>query len=92
MRQREELNKQLQDLHVYVALFSETHLKTRERFYISNDQFYQTDRHPDRKCGTADAVRRGVPHNHVHLPPHFPIEATGVCILSGKCEVLLASL
>jgi endonuclease/exonuclease/phosphatase family metal-dependent hydrolase len=31
-RQRYELSKQLQDLHVDVALFSETHLKPHERF------------------------------------------------------------
>jgi hypothetical protein len=34
MKQRYELSKQLQDLHVGVALFSETHLKHRERFVI----------------------------------------------------------
>jgi exonuclease III len=33
-RQRHELSKQLQDLHIDVALFSETHLKPHERFFI----------------------------------------------------------
>jgi hypothetical protein len=33
MKQRYELSKQLQDLHVDVALLSETHLKPHERFY-----------------------------------------------------------
>jgi hypothetical protein len=36
MKQRYELSKQPQDLHVDVALFSETHLKPHERFFISN--------------------------------------------------------
>jgi hypothetical protein len=35
-RQRYELSKQLQDLHVDVALLSETHLKPRERLFIPN--------------------------------------------------------
>jgi hypothetical protein len=34
VRQRYELSKQLQDLHVDVALFSETHLKPHERLFI----------------------------------------------------------
>ncbi|PNF33104.1 hypothetical protein B7P43_G15752 [Cryptotermes secundus] len=35
-RQRYELSKQLQDLRVDVALFSETHLKPHERFFLPN--------------------------------------------------------
>jgi hypothetical protein len=42
-RQRYELSKQLQDLHVDVALFSETHLKHHERFSIPYFHFYRTD-------------------------------------------------
>jgi hypothetical protein len=48
-----------------VALLSETHLKPHERFSIPNYYFYRTDRHPGRKGGTAVAVRKGIPHNHV---------------------------
>jgi hypothetical protein len=33
MKQRYELSKQLQDLHVDVALFSAAHLKPQERFF-----------------------------------------------------------
>jgi hypothetical protein len=33
-KQRYELSKQLQDLHIEVVLFSETHLKPHERLYI----------------------------------------------------------
>jgi hypothetical protein len=36
VRQRYELSKQLQDLHVDVVLLSQTHLKPREMFFISN--------------------------------------------------------
>jgi hypothetical protein len=38
-RQRYELSKQLQDLHICVALFSEIHLKPNERFFIPNYHF-----------------------------------------------------
>jgi hypothetical protein len=34
VRQSYELSKQLQDLYVDVALFSETHLKSHEMFFI----------------------------------------------------------
>jgi hypothetical protein len=57
-RQRYELSKQLQDLHVDVAMFSETHLKPHERFFIPNYHFYRTDRFPGRK---------NIPHKHVDL-------------------------
>jgi hypothetical protein len=38
-----ELGKQLQDLHIDVALFSEVHLKLHERFFISNYHAHHTD-------------------------------------------------
>jgi endonuclease/exonuclease/phosphatase (EEP) superfamily protein YafD len=85
-RQRYELSKQLQDLHVDVALFPETHLKPHERLFIQNYYFYRTDCHPSRKGGTAVAVRKGIPHNHVELPPLVSVEATGVCIPVGNSE------
>jgi hypothetical protein len=92
MRQRYELSKQLQDLHVDVALFSETHLKPYEKSFISNYLFYRTDHHPGRNGGTAVVVRRRVPHSYVDLPPLVSVEATGVCIPIGKSEILLASV
>jgi hypothetical protein len=91
-RQRCELSKQLQELHIDVALFSETHLKPHERFFIPNYHFYRTDRFPGRKGGTAVAVRKGVPHNHVDLHPFISIEATGVCIPIGNSELMLATV
>jgi hypothetical protein len=42
-RQRYELSKQLQDLHMDVALPSETHLKPYERFFIPNCLVYLND-------------------------------------------------
>jgi hypothetical protein len=47
---------------------------------------------PRKKSGTAVAVRKGIPHNHVELPPLVSIEATGVCIPIGNSEMLLAAL
>jgi hypothetical protein len=75
-----------------VALLSETHLKTHERFSIRNCHIYQNDRYPGAKGGTAVAVKKGVPHSYVDLPPLISIEATGVCITIGNEEVLLAAV
>jgi hypothetical protein len=55
-----ELSKQLQYLHKYVALLSETHLKPHKRFFIPNDHFYRTDCFPGRKGGTAIANSESV--------------------------------
>jgi hypothetical protein len=60
-RQRCEFSKQLQDLHLDVALFLEIHLKPHAKLFISNYHLYRTDRHPGRKGGTAVVVRRDVP-------------------------------
>jgi hypothetical protein len=49
-RQRYELSRQLQDLHVDVTLFSETILKTHNRNFISNYHFSRTDRNPGKKA------------------------------------------
>jgi hypothetical protein len=54
-RRRYELSKQLQDLHIDVALLSGTHINPHERFFIPN---YRTDRFLGRK---------GIPHNNVDL-------------------------
>jgi exonuclease III len=92
LRQRYELGKQLQDLHIDVALFSETHLKPQERFSIQNNYFYRNDRQPGRKGGSAVAVRKGIPHSHVDLPPLVSVEATGVCVPIGNNEILLLAV
>jgi exonuclease III len=92
LKQRYELSKQLQDLYTDVALFPETHLKPHERFSIQNYQVYQINHHPGRKGGTAVAVRKGIPHSHVDLPPLISVEATGVCMPIGKREILLVAV
>jgi hypothetical protein len=61
--------KQLQEQRIDVALFSDTHLKPHERFYIPNYQVYRTDCFPGIKGGTAVAIKKGIPHSHVDLPP-----------------------
>jgi hypothetical protein len=42
--------------------------------------------------GTAVAVRKGIPYNHVDLPPLVSIETAGVCIPTGNNEVRLAAV
>jgi hypothetical protein len=91
-KHRYELSKQLQDLYVDVALFSETHLKPHERFFIPNCHLYRTDRYLARKGGTAVAVRKDILHYHVDLPPLVSVEATRVCIPLGHSEILLAAV
>jgi hypothetical protein len=91
-RQRYELSKQTHDLHIDVALFSETHLKPHERFFISHYHFCLTDRYPGRKGRTTVGVIKGIPHKHVDLPPLVSVEAIRVCIPIGNSEVLLAAV
>jgi hypothetical protein len=91
-RQRYQLSKQLQTLRIDVALLSETHLKPHERFSIKNCHIYRNDRHPGVKGGTAVAVKKGVHHSYVDLPPLISIVATGVCISVGRKEILLAAV
>jgi hypothetical protein len=57
-RQRYGHSKQLQELHINVAL---THLKPHERVFIPNYHIYRTDRFPGRKGGTGVTVRKGIP-------------------------------
>jgi exonuclease III len=92
IRQRYEFSTQLQTRRIDVALLSETHLKPHERFSVINYHFYRNDRHPVIKGGTAIAVKKGVPHRYVDLPPLISIEATGVCIPIVNTEILLAAV
>jgi hypothetical protein len=50
------------------------------------------DQYPGRKGGTAFAVGKGIPHNHVDLPPLVSVEATGVSKLVGNDVALLAAV
>jgi exonuclease III len=91
-RQRHELSKKLQDLHIDVSLFSETQLKPYDRFHIQNYHFCRIDRHPERKGGTVVAVRKGISHIDVDLPPLISVETTGVCLPIGKQEIPIATV
>jgi hypothetical protein len=62
-RQRHDLSKQLQDLHIDVALLTEIHLKPHERFYIPNYHFYRIDCFPGKKGRTAVAVKKAFSTN-----------------------------
>jgi hypothetical protein len=89
-RQRHELSKQLQDLHLDVVLLLETYLKRHKRFFIPNYHFCRTERFPGRKGGTAVGIKKDIPHIHVDLPSLVSIKATGVCIPICSSEVLLS--
>jgi hypothetical protein len=91
-RQRYDPSKELQDLHIGVALFSETHLKPHESFFIPNHHFYRIDRYPGRIGGTAVTVRKRIPHNRIDLPPLVSVEATGMCIPVGNRDILLKAV
>jgi hypothetical protein len=92
LRGRHLLSTQLQNLHIDVALFSETHLKPHNRSHIQNYHVYRIDCHPERKGGTAVAVRKGLPHMNVYLAPLVSVEATGVSIPVGNQESLIAAV
>jgi hypothetical protein len=81
-RQRYERSKQLQDLHIDVALFSETHLKPYDRLHNQNYYFYRICRWSQKRH----------PHMHVDLPPLVSVEATGVYIPIGIQEILLGAV
>jgi hypothetical protein len=72
--QHYELSKQLQDVHIDVALLTET---LRKPFFIPNYHLYRTDRYLGRKGANAVAVRKCISHNHIDLPPLVSVEATG---------------
>jgi hypothetical protein len=80
--QRYELSKQLQGLHIDVAPFSDTS-ETSSEVFIPNLH---------RTGGTVIAVRTGISHKHVDLPPLVSVEATWVCIPIGNSVVLLATV
>jgi hypothetical protein len=62
------------------------------RFYIPNYRIYRNDRLDGSKGGTAVAVKKGIPHIYVDLPPLISLEATGVSKPIGHTEMLLASV
>jgi hypothetical protein len=62
------------------------------RFYIPNYHFYRIDRQPGRKGGTVVAVRKGIPHSHVDLPPLISVEATYLLVREKFCLQLFINL
>jgi hypothetical protein len=48
--------------------------------------FYSTDVFPRRESETAFTLRRSIPHNNVDLPLLASIEATGICMPTGKVK------
>jgi hypothetical protein len=70
---------------------------TRPRIFLrsvtnaKNYNLYRIDRHPERKGGTAIAVRKGTPTDK-WICLLVSIETTGLCIPIGNCEVLLSAV
>jgi hypothetical protein len=62
------------------------------RLYIPNYDIYQTDHEDVHKGGTAIAVKKGIPHTCVDLPPLLSVEVTGICIPIGNTEMFLAAV
>jgi hypothetical protein len=67
-------------------------LNPHERFHIPNYHFYRTNSFTGRNGVIDVAVRKGIPHKHVDLPPLVSVEATGVCIPISNSELLLTAL
>jgi hypothetical protein len=91
-RQAYEVRKQLQDFKIDEALFSETHLKPHERFYIPKHDIYRTDRGDRHNGGTVFAVKKTIPHTCIDLAPLLSVEATGFCIPIGNTEMFLTTV
>jgi hypothetical protein len=62
------------------------------KFCVPNCDIYRTDCEDRHKGGTVVAVKKGIPHTCVNLPPLLPVEATGVYIPIGNPEMFLAAL
>jgi hypothetical protein len=74
----------LLDLKIDVTLFSETHLKSRIRFYNLNYDIYQSGHEDGHKGGTAIVVMKGIPYTCTNLPPLLSVDARGICISIGN--------
>jgi hypothetical protein len=47
---------------------------------------------PGKKGGTAVAVKKGIPHNHVNLSPLVSVKETEICIPIDNRDILLAAV
>jgi hypothetical protein len=72
-----DLRKEMQDLKINVALYSETLLKPHMRFYITNYHIYRNDLLNGNKDRTALAVKKEIPLTYVDLPPLLLLEQQG---------------
>jgi hypothetical protein len=84
--------KYLQNLKIYVALFSEAHLNPHMRFHIPNYDICPADPQDGHKGGTAAAVKKCVAYTCVDLSPVLSIEPTGVCVPIGHTEMVLSAV
>jgi len=75
-----------------MALLLETYRKPHSGFFIPNYLVYWTHRFQWLEGGTAVTVRKGIPHNHVDLPPLASVETTEICIPVGNSEFVLAAV
>ena len=79
-KQKYELETYLQQKGIDIALFSETFLKATHHFKLRNYLIYRKDR-PTRGGGTAVAIKREIPHDHIDLPPLLHFEGTGIKVI-----------
>jgi exonuclease III len=84
-----KVRKQFQEFKIDMTLFSERHLKPHMRFYVPNYDIYRIYCEDGHKGVTSVAVKKGIPHTHVDLPPLLSVEAAGVCIPIGNTEMFL---
>jgi hypothetical protein len=57
------------------------------RFYFTKYVIYQAPHEDEQKGGTAIAIKKGIPHTRIDLPPFLSEEATGVCIPIGNIDI-----
>jgi hypothetical protein len=60
------------------------------RFCIANYDIYRTDCEDGHKGGTTVAVKKGIPHTCVDLPPLLSVEIRGASMPIGNIVVFLA--
>jgi hypothetical protein len=58
-----EFKKQLQEVEIDVALFSERYLKPHIKFCIPNYNIYRIDCQDGHEGGTEVAIKKSIPHN-----------------------------
>jgi hypothetical protein len=67
-------------------------MKPHMKSYIPDYDICQTGHQDGHKGGTATAVKKGIPHTRINLPPLRSVEATGVCISIGNTELFLTAV